>query len=80
MKLVLISIFDRKARSFGNVQCFVNEPVALRQISESVKRPESILNAHPEDFEVHRLGTMDTETGVVEGDSAHICDASSLVK
>lgn len=80
MKLVLISIFDRKARAFGNVQCFVNEPVALRQISSTLKQAENVLSAHPEDFEVHRLGTMDTDTGVVEGDSAHICDVSSLSK
>lgn len=65
MKMGLFSLRDVKAAAFMQPVCFPTEPLALRWFSDLLRDPESVFAKHPEDFALHYLGDMDTESGEV---------------
>lgn len=80
MKLHLFSIHDSKAHAFNPPQAQQHVGLATRTLSDLVNDPQSIIGKHPGDFRLYVLGSLDTETGIIEPTHPPqlICDAESL--
>lgn len=80
MDLILFTVKDLKAESFGRpiLQRALGE--AIRAFSDEVNNRESLLNSHPEDFQLFRIGTFSQLTGeLVPEIPVHICSATDYV-
>ena len=78
MKMNIYSIKDRKA-SYGNPYIIQNDELAIRDIKVAVNDQKGgVLNKFPEDFELTRLGTFDTETGKIENKIEMIINCREL--
>lgn len=67
MKMNLYSVYDKKADSYGNPFYMPTDATASRLFADQVldaSKP-SLLNQHPEDFRLNRVGSFDTDTGLV---------------
>ena len=64
----LYAIYDRKMKMFQQqVVAEVNKLAYLRNIADGVKQAEgSLINKHPEDFDIMVLGELNMETGIIE--------------
>lgn len=78
MKLVILSVRDRKADCFGRPFYAPTVPAAIRSFADEIKRTDSELSAHPEDYDLFELGEfhdsnakfvlLDTPAQVASGD------------
>lgn len=66
MKYSIYSIRDMKTDQFSNPMCLVNDGHAIRTLSDEMGKEGVMFGTHPEDFELFRLGTFDTDTGLYE--------------
>lgn len=66
MKYVLYSIRDIKLDSYSNPMCLVNDGHAIRTIGDEMRRDGNAFSAHPEDYELFRLGQFDSDTGLYD--------------
>lgn len=68
MKLFLVAVKDRKAGVFTAPQCVVRLEAGLRGFADEVNRadPNNMWFKHPEDFELHHVGSFDDQVGRVE--------------
>lgn len=78
MKKIMIAIFDKKA-GYDQPILLPNEGVAIRSFGEQCqnKDPNNMLIKHPEDFELHNLGIMDTMTGQILPNTQPVCIAKA---
>lgn len=65
MKRLIVSIKDVKLGEFLGLSLVKNVDEAHRHFLALLEQPSSRLNTHPTDYQMWRLGDMDTETGVV---------------
>lgn len=65
MKKDLYSICDVKTGIFYPPMEFTNRNDCMRGIGDDLRHRDTIMSRHPEDFNVHYVGTFDDETGVV---------------
>ena len=57
----------------------VNDRTAVRNFVHAMKNVNSIMNSHPQDFALYRIGEYDSELGVISGSEiTKICDGSSV--
>lgn len=58
-----------------------NDASAARNFEHAVMNSASLMNSHPGDYALYRIGSFDTESGVIEKEElpVHICDASSVL-
>lgn len=80
MRVLLFSIFDRKANIYLAPFVARSETDAVRQVSASFRDPQmrdTPVGQHPEDFDLRFIGVFDDETGRVEGESPR--NVSSLL-
>jgi len=63
--LPVFSIYDSKAKFFGQPHLQQNADVALRAFSNAVNTPGNPIYEHPEDYSLIEIGTFDDETGVL---------------
>lgn len=64
MELVAYSVLDDKAGIYAHPFFVANDNIAIRTFADECKNPQSILNKHPEDFRLYRVGKFDDTTGV----------------
>lgn len=61
------SIYDRKARSFGDLLAFpsAEKDAAIRWFRDMVldENPKNYIRKYPEDFDLYYLGKLDKQTG-----------------
>lgn len=78
MKKIIICIYDKKA-GYDQPILLPNEGVAIRSFGEQCqnKDPNNILKKHPEDFELHVLGMMNTMTGQILPNEQPVCIAKA---
>lgn len=69
MKLNVYSVFDVKAAVFANPFYMPNDAVAIRGFTEAVNNPQSVLNKHPEDYSLYKLGIFDDSVGKLESEA-----------
>lgn len=65
MKFGLYTVLDNKT-GFLPVQVDQNDAAAARNFAHAIMQTGTILNTHAEDYELFKVATFDTETGVVE--------------
>lgn len=66
MNLYMVSIYDKRAQEFAPPMCQHTLGTAERTFQDIACNPESPVNKHPEDYELHHVGMYDTETGAME--------------
>lgn len=71
MNFTMVSIFDLGARVYSRPFFVQHSAQAVRSFSDEVNRPpapqaQNDLFSHPDDFELHELGTWDDGTGKFE--------------
>lgn len=67
MKLVMMCLFDTKAKAFMVPQFYANTQLAVRAVKNAVNDPVAgFLYRNPEDFILFEVGTWDDTTGLVE--------------
>jgi hypothetical protein len=66
MNLKVFAVRDRATVQFGTPMFLVSDGQAIRSFGDEVNRKsaDNNLNAHPEDFDLYKLGSYDTETGL----------------
>lgn len=65
MRLFVITIRDSAAEAFHAPLFFPAIGMAERWFRDEVNstNPEGVINKHPEDYELHQLGSFETATG-----------------
>lgn len=58
-----------------------NDAAAARNFEHAVMNSASLMNSHPGDYALYRIGSFDTEIGAIVSEElpVHICDASSVL-
>lgn len=83
MILLMFAVFDRAAGAFNRPFFAVSENMAKRAFTDEVNR-EDVQNScfhHPEDFDLHYMGTFDDNTGKLDPhDPRPVCRAQDLKK
>lgn len=64
-KLIMVSLYDKKAQTYGNINTYQNSMVALRDLSTAVQNENVMLSKYPEDFELKIIGEFDNHTGII---------------
>ena len=74
------AIKDAKT-SFMPCNVDYNDASAIRNFEHAVMAPDSLMRSHPADYTLYRLGSYNTETGIiVSADPQQIADAASVVR
>lgn len=64
MKYPIYSYRDTKA-GFGNPVCDMSDQTAIRGFSFAINNRDGLMNYAPKDFDLYKIGTFDTEKGVI---------------
>lgn len=75
------AIKDAKT-SFMPCNVDYNDASAIRNFEHAVMAPDSLMRSHPADYTLYRLGSYNTESGIIvsEADLQQIADAASVVR
>lgn len=75
------AIKDAKT-SFMPCNVDYNDASAIRNFEHAVMAPDSLMRSHPADYTLYRLGSYNTESGIIvsEADPQQISDAASVVR
>ena len=67
-KLIIVTVRDRAADTFGPPWCTPAIGLAVRSFQEQVNRAaeDNMIYKHPEDFDLFQLGTYDDETATFD--------------
>lgn len=62
-----------------------NDSTAMRNFMFAIQKPDSVMNAKPQDFSLYKVGVFDSEIGIIEEDRAGdypilLCRGDSFVK
>jgi hypothetical protein len=66
MLINLYSIYDVKAQIYNNIWTANNDNVAIRNFTDLIDDPNSIIHKHHEDFILYCLGIFDDQTGLID--------------
>lgn len=61
------SLLDRKLREYGALVQANNAEAVQRGLVDGLKGSNSLVEKHPEDFDLMEVGTFDTDTGLIGG-------------
>lgn len=77
----LFSLFDRKMREYGQIVQANNAEACKRALCDGVRGTKSLVEKHPDDFDLYRLGEFDTDTGVIKatGVPVLVCNVGELI-
>lgn len=79
MKYPIFSMRDVKV-GFMTPTIDANVPSAIRNFEHAVSASGSVMNTHPKDFQLYRVGEFDSETGEITPCMVeHIADAVDVV-
>jgi len=81
MILQILSVQDIKAGAFHRPFFAQSEQAGARSFIDEVNRssPDNIMNTHPEDFILFKLGSWDDETGEFSVHSPQVVVAATTV-
>lgn len=65
MKFSIFSIYDNKAETFNTPMYVPAKGVAIRAFSDQANDPQSMLNKHPQDYELFCIGDFDADIGLL---------------
>lgn len=78
IRIVIFAVYDAKAEVYNPPFTMMTDGEAIRGFTDEVNRPGSALEAHPEDFTLFRLGTLDRLSGQVVPETAPLPLVSAL--
>lgn len=80
--LYILTIFDRKAASYGRPLFCRAIGEGMRIFRDEVNRPaeDNVLYRHPEDFDLFHVGLFDDETGRIKGIDPVLLDSGTSLK
>lgn len=64
----VFSLFDRKLREYGGLVQANNGDACKRALIDGIRGSGSLVEKHPEDFDLMAIGFFDTDTGVFVGE------------
>lgn len=79
MKFGLYSIKDLKT-GYLPISTDHNDNSAIRNFEHACKNTDSLFFTHPSDYQLWKLGTFDSDTGVIEYAAKFLCDAPQVRK
>lgn len=79
MKKLVFSVKDNKV-GFGEPFTAPSEGLAIRSFGEQASNTDTPLTKYPEDFELYKIGEIDTETGEIKNELKLIATASQYKK
>lgn len=65
--MLVFSLLDRKLREYGNPVLANNADAVQRALVDGIVGTKSLVEKHPEDFDLMYVGSFDTETGELVG-------------
>lgn len=71
MRMYIVTIYDKRAQTYGGPMVFPTLGVAERAFADNVNDPQSMINKHPEDYMMYLIGTFDTEKAIIIQADAH---------
>lgn len=75
----LYSIKDLKT-GYLPVNTDHNDESAIRNFEHACKNTDSLFFTHPADYQLFKLGTLNSETGEIIYDPKFLCDAPQIIK
>lgn len=78
MKVLVFSVYDKKASAFLAPFTFPARGQAVRAFSDTVNDPKTPFWKHPEDFDLHELGTFNEASGEFVNQREFIVGAGSV--
>lgn len=66
--MLVYSLFDRKLKEYGSLVVVRNDETIRRSVVDGIRGSKSLIELHPEDFDVICVGSFDTESGVLHGE------------
>lgn len=81
MQVLVYSVFDSKAETFGTPMFFLTKGIALRAFSDVCADAGSPMAKHPNDYTLFQIGSYDANTGKLTDltPAVHVVAASSIV-
>lgn len=80
MKYPIYSIRDAKV-GFMTPTIDANDASAARNFEHAVMNSASLMNSHPGDYALYRIGEFDSDSGAVTGCMPeHVIDAAGVVR
>lgn len=78
----IYSVYDKVAKNYGQPFYVKNDDIAKRDFANFVSQPGSIVNSNSEDFSLVRVGSWDSEKGLLmpELEPVHISYANEFKK
>lgn len=67
MRFVMYALWDRKLREFGAPVIARNDDAAVRGLRDGIVGSRSLVEQHPEDFDLMVVGEFYPDTGFVAG-------------
>lgn len=61
--MIIVAVKDHALDAFNTPFFVPTEGVAVRSFKDEVNRPESPMGAHPEDYDLYKLGEYDERRG-----------------
>lgn len=65
MEKLVFSVFDSKAKLYGQPYFAINEEVGVRHFAAAVRDPNSLMGRFAGDYTLFCVGTFNEETGVL---------------
>ena len=65
MRMVIVSVRDKKAEFFSPVYAVPTKGLAIRGFGDAIMKGGSDLSSHPEDFSLFMVGEFDQVTGML---------------
>ncbi|WNK14353.1 MAG: nonstructural protein [Microvirus sp.] len=80
MTRIMMSLFDKKAGSYGQPFFVVSNGAAFRSIGDELRRggDDNVLAKHPSDFELYVVGSFDDVTAELKAEKSFLCNVESL--
>lgn len=61
----VFSLFDRKLREYGSLVLANNAEAVKRALVDGVRGSGSLVEKHPQDFDLMEIGMFDTDSGIL---------------
>lgn len=78
MKCSMYCLKDCKA-GFKQPYIDVNNALAIRHVGNALQDKNQEFSLNPEDFELWKVGSFDTDTGILEPDLVHIINVQDIL-
>lgn len=81
MKMIVLALFDVKVAAFQRPAFAPTVAAFVRAVGDEARRAGSELSAHPDDYQLFRLGEFDDANGLIVPVTPPelVCQVSSLI-